>query len=124
MLASGINTWPPTGSGRSSATDSVAPAVVMAIQNSGERNMRGFIFTLLAQGLWGRSVYNDDAESKINQSKFFVLTMHLVSPHPPESTPPRESGAVAPIVEWSEMMRFHTHPVSRPAEHSRSTSGR
>src|SRR6516225_4952136 len=42
----------------------------------------------MAQGLWGRSVYNDHAESKINQSKFLVLTMNLVSPHPRESTPP------------------------------------
>jgi len=88
MLASGINTWPPTGSGRSSATDSVAPAVVMAIQNSGERNIRGFIFTLSAQGLRSRSVDGDHAESNINQSKFLVLAIILVSPHPPESTPP------------------------------------
>jgi hypothetical protein len=43
MLESGINTWPPTGSARPSATGSIVPAVVIAIDNSGERKVRGFI---------------------------------------------------------------------------------
>src|SRR5262245_5222134 len=43
MLASGINTWPPTGSARPSETGSVVPAIVMPIDNSGERKVRGFI---------------------------------------------------------------------------------
>src|SRR5262249_31653803 len=43
MLVCGIHTWPPGGSARPSATGSIEPAVVMAIDNSGKRKVRGFI---------------------------------------------------------------------------------
>jgi len=89
MLVSGINTWPPTGSGRPPATDSVAPAVVMAIHNSGERKVRAFIVYPIGLRLlntrcirvmyWNcllthdryvaASIYHDCVESKLNQSK-------------------------------------------------------
>src|SRR5215831_20275881 len=93
MLVSGINTWPPTGSARPSATDSMAPAFVMAIQNSGERKMRGFIvysiglraaersmdsddvleFVLTNQRSGAASIYCDHRGGKMNQSKFLAF---------------------------------------------------
>src|SRR5215472_14296890 len=97
MLVSGINIWPPTGSGRPPATDSVAPAVVMAIHNSGERKVRGFIvyphrpkaaersvyssdvleLVLTCECCGGASIYHDRLESKLNQSKWVALTTIL-----------------------------------------------
>jgi hypothetical protein len=43
MLVCGTNTWPPSGSACPPATDSIVPAVVMAIDNSAKRKVRGFI---------------------------------------------------------------------------------
>src|SRR5262252_8047971 len=93
MLVSGMNTWPPTGSGRPPATDSVAPAMVMAIHNSGERKVRGFIIYpiglrlqnalcirvlfwnwLLTRECYGAaSIYHDRLKRKLNQSKWVVF---------------------------------------------------
>src|SRR5215469_9354842 len=90
MLVSGINTWPPTGSGRSSASDSEPPVVVTAIHSSGKRTVLGFIVLLYQPKALSRNIYHDHFEGKINQGKLLCLTMILVSSHWPEATPPLE----------------------------------
>jgi hypothetical protein len=98
MLVSGIDTWPPTGSARPSAIGSIVPAVVMAIDNSGKRKVRGFIvypigrraaqpvysggalnFVIDAERYTSASIERKDFGGKPNQNERVVLTTILVA---------------------------------------------